>query len=218
MNFIEKTTNREAMLKYLTESATADCEADVERFLDVFNPTADRAEMGHIFYEHLGYNPITYYDFQDVLKVLDGLLEKVGKKKASVIQENKDAIVVRAQAIYEENRDENIRVALDMAIQEFIPDWNVRPPKYNHDTRPVVSDEEEDSDADDLAADLPDDDEGEDDGDDDDSLSLSDEDEDFNDLESPKIPGLDELGADDEDEGLKFDDDEDDGGMDDEEE
>lgn len=185
--------NREEMLKYLSATATADCEADVEKFLGIFDPAEDRSEMQEIFKENLGYDPITYYDIDKINEIMDNLLNSVGKKKQAILEEHKGEIMQRAHEIYEELRESNIRRALDMAIQEFIPDWKVKNPAIPAAIRPEVADdvEEEVDDEEVNSGADPIDDDGEVDEEDTDLKYDDDEDEPFDDIDNIDIPELD---------------------------
>jgi hypothetical protein len=124
MQLIKESKTRTQILEYLTATATADCEADVDALLQTFNPVEDRAEMGQVFQKALGYNPITYYDINDVLKAIDQLAEKSELTVASghVMKDNKEAIVQRALEIYDESREFNLKQSLAKALDEFLDD------------------------------------------------------------------------------------------------
>lgn len=193
--------NREEMLKYLSETATANCEADVEKFLGIFDPVEDRSEMQDIFKENLGYDPITYYDVDKINSILDGILESVGKKKLTILEDHKEDILKRAHEIYEELRVSNLRRALDMAIQEYIPDWKVSKAAIVEPERPEPieePDDEADIDATPDGADPIDDDMEVDEEDSDLKYDENDEDEPFDDIDNIDIPELDDNGDDDE--------------------
>lgn len=114
--------NRKAMLEYLSSTATANCEADVESFLKIFNPAPTRTEMGEIFKENLGYNPITHYDMQDVLAAFDEVVNsnEISSDGISIIVKKKDEIVEKAMAIFETRRDGYLRECLALAMADYL--------------------------------------------------------------------------------------------------
>lgn len=121
MELTKKKTKREEMMAYLTATATADSESDVQALLRLFNPVNSRAEMGGIYEETLGYNPITHYDIQDVIAVLDDAMDHVSSNSVSIFIKHKDEIVEKAMQIYEEKRLEHIKEAVALAMLDFLP-------------------------------------------------------------------------------------------------
>ena len=117
---INETKNRTEMLKYLSDTATASCEADVEEFLKIFNPAPTRKEMGDIFEENLGFNPITHYDIQDVIKAVDEVLDHVSRDGVELVTKHKDEIVEKAMAVVETRRDDFLKDCLLIALGDYL--------------------------------------------------------------------------------------------------
>lgn len=117
---IKETKNRTEMLKYLSDTATASCEADVEEFLKIFNPAPTRKEMGDIFEENLGFNPITHYDIQDVIKAVDEVLDHVSRDGVELVTKHKDEIVERAMTVVETRRDDFLKDCLLIALGDYL--------------------------------------------------------------------------------------------------
>lgn len=117
---IKETKNRTEMLKYLSDTATASCEADVEEFLKIFNPAPTRKEMGDIFEENLGFNPITHYDIQDVIKAVDEVLDHVSRDGVELVTTHKDEIVEKAMAVVETRRDDFLKDCLLIALGDYL--------------------------------------------------------------------------------------------------
>lgn len=117
---IKETKNRTEMLKYLSDTATASCEADVEEFLKIFNPAPTRKEMGDIFEENLGFNPITHYDIQDVIKAVDEVLDHVSRDGVELVTKHKDEIVEKAMAVVETRRDDFLKDCLLIALGDYL--------------------------------------------------------------------------------------------------
>lgn len=117
---IKETKNRTEMLKYLSDTATASCEADVEEFLKIFNPAPTRKEMGDIFEENLGFNPITHYDIQDVIKAVDEVLDHVSRDGVELVTKHKDEIVEKAMTVVETRRDDFLKDCLLIALGDYL--------------------------------------------------------------------------------------------------
>lgn len=117
---IKETKNRTEVLKYLSDTATASCEADVEEFLKIFNPAPTRKEMGDIFEENLGFNPITHYDIQDVIKAVDEVLDHVSRDGVELVTKHKDEIVEKAMAVVETRRDDFLKDCLLIALGDYL--------------------------------------------------------------------------------------------------
>ena len=115
-----KGAKREAMMAYLTATATADSEGDVDSLLKLFNPVESREDMGEIFEDTLGYNPITHYDIKDVIKVVDDAIDHVSSAGVKTIVANKTKIVDKAMEIYEARRMEHIQEAVATAMVDFL--------------------------------------------------------------------------------------------------
>lgn len=197
MNLIENHSKREAMIQYLSGLATADSDADVDALLKIYNPLDDRAEMGKVFQDTLGYNPITHYDITDINSILDKVINDVESDKvAKKLGSKKDEIILRARAIYEENREKNMKAALQQAISEYIEDMEQVNSilEYDAPARPKVSDDEDDDEGYSAVA-------SEDDEEDEEEGLKIDTDDDI-DLDDPDIPELKFPGDEDD---IKFD-------------
>lgn len=117
---IKETKNRTEMLKYLADTATANSEADVEEFLKIFNPAPSRKEMGEIFEANLGFDPITHYDIQDVIKAVDEVMDHVSRDGMEILVSKKDEIVEKTMAVVESRRDDFLRECLLVALGDYL--------------------------------------------------------------------------------------------------
>lgn len=117
---IKETKNRTEMLKYLADTATANSEADVEEFLKIFNPAPSRKEMGEIFEANLGFDPITHYDIQDVIKAVDEVMDHVSRDGMEILVGKKDEIVEKTMAVVESRRDDFLRECLAIALADYL--------------------------------------------------------------------------------------------------
>lgn len=174
--------NRSEILKILGEVATANTEADLESFLSVFNPVNNRKKMGEIYKENLGYDPITYFDMSDILKLIDKAMACMSSKTAEAVKTNEELIVNETLKILNKDHASRLKSALAHVISPYL---------FTTDEKTKVGElligESLETDRDD-------------DGDDDDDLSRVeiDDDDDSFDLSDPDIPTLD-MGIDDED-------------------
>lgn len=174
--------NRSEILKILGEVATANTEADLESFLSVFNPVNNRKKMGEIYKENLGYDPITYFDMSDILKLIDKAMACMSSKTAEAVKTNEELIVNETLKILNKDHASRLKSALAHVISPYL---------FTTDEKTKVGElligESLETDHDD-------------DGDDDDDLSRVeiDDDDDSFDLSDPDIPTLD-MGIDDED-------------------
>lgn len=192
------TKTREEMLRFLGDAATANSEADLDPVLNLFNPVDDRKEMGEKFEETLGYNPITHYDFKDVVAAVDSVSIQVSDEGRMVIENQLDDIAKRAMAILEEGREAHIKAAVAKALSEFLGKVDADAAElFLFDGRPSVAkkapkESRNDDPADDDYPELSDDD---DDEKEDNSLLLDDgefedddEEESFPELDEDEIP------------------------------
>ena len=189
------TKTREEMLKFLGNAATADSEADLDPVLNLFNPVDDRKEMGEKFEETLGYNPITHYDFRDVVAAVDSVSIQVSDEGRMVIENQLDDIAKRAMAILEEGREAHIKAAVAKALSEFLGKVDADAAElFLFDGRPSVAKKATKESDDDSTDDYPELDD-EDDEKEDNSLLLDDgefedddEEENFPELDEDEIP------------------------------
>lgn len=160
-------SKRDELMAYITATATADSEEDVERLLSIFNPVEDRQEMGKVFDNVLGYNPITHYDMKDIMAVIDDVEIHAGETDFIVVDavmEKRDEIAEEAMKIYEANRSKNIKEAVAKATEKFC-DADTASAVYFYLTGEApsvedIADDDEDEDSslgDDIGEDLDDD-------------------------------------------------------------
>lgn len=117
---INETKNRQAMLAYLADTATANCEADVDAFLQVFTPADTRNEMSQIFQDNLGYDPISLYDMKDIITIVEKALDKVSEKTAQKVEKQMDQLVQEAYAAFDDARTSNLKAAISSVIDHYV--------------------------------------------------------------------------------------------------
>ena len=186
MELIKETKTRAEIIAYLTRTATADSETDVEAFMKVFNPVDDRKEMGKVYQEALGYNPITHYDIKDIIWYIEGAIGRMSKAAAEKVAKSKDSIAKKAAKLYEDRREENLKTAVADVLVNYLTDEDdlTKVGEYLIGTSMAYPNSEESEDFED--------DEDEDDG----GLRVIDDDTDMDDLDS-SIPSLDDTDDDD---------------------
>ena len=162
MELIKSTKSREEMLKFLGDTATASSEVDVENFLKIFHPTDDRDQMGKIYEEQLGYNPVAHFDIQDIIKAVDDVLDgaRISSDASKIIVAKKDAIVDRAYAIFDSEREMQLRKCLAKAFSYFLDKSDAMAAafyltgEYVQRDDPFEEDDEDEEDGDDLTAEM----------------------------------------------------------------
>lgn len=157
----EKKANRSAYMAFLSSSATADCEADLDGLLQLFNPVESRNRMGEIFSDTLGYNPITHYDMQDILTAIDDALQYMSESGKAKVADGRETIAKHAQRVYEDNRLRNINEAVVSALSAVLSadDTNSVSIGLTGAAIPILETDDDDDDEVLSAADSDDDDE-----------------------------------------------------------
>lgn len=116
-----------ALLSYINATVSASSEQDVDYLLKIMSPSNDRDEMGKLYDEILGYNPITHFDKEDIRSMLKKCEEKAPDPVATTIKQQEDYIINETLAKYNEGRDN--RLAMDLCnviknITGWLPDIN----------------------------------------------------------------------------------------------
>ena len=105
-------------LKEVLDICNASGEEGYDNLFKIMEPTDERDEMGPIYEEALGYNPITYYDVKDIEKLIDDVESDTVRE---MINEHKDEII---DTVLEMRRDSLVddfgnAVTLILGIDEF---------------------------------------------------------------------------------------------------
>jgi len=82
-------------LLYLNKTVHADSEDDLDFLFDLMKPTDDREEMGKIYENSIGYNPLDYFDEKDLRKKFKGILEAAPVSVKSELKDKEDSIISR---------------------------------------------------------------------------------------------------------------------------
>lgn len=193
---IKNTKSRKEIMEFLTATATADSEQHVQgNLLKLFNPAESREDMGKIYNDVLGYNPINHFDREELKELLDMALNAMADEHpnaAENIGKHRGLIVDRALESFESDRTDTFRTLLAREAQQYADDvsvysyFGVDSPDYatinddDDDEVDAISDYEGDSDDaldgdDDLSNPVLDDDDNFQYGEDDDTDSEEDE-------------------------------------------
>ncbi len=116
------------LLAYLTRTATANSEDDVEELLGLLNPVEDEIEAGRNFEEAIGYNPINYYDrkyangvLNDILDACNGdLIGTISDESVQRIRDHKDDIIGRIMDCFPKYKAKTISEMIPEFLVDFI--------------------------------------------------------------------------------------------------
>ena len=126
---IKNTKTRKEIMSFLTTTATADSEQSVqENLLKLFNPASTREDMGKIYNDVLGYNPINHFDREELRDLLDMALNAIADEHpdtADEIGKHRGVIVDRALESFEADRTETFRTILAREAQSYAGDVSV---------------------------------------------------------------------------------------------
>lgn len=126
---IKNTKTRKEIMSFLTTTATADSEQSVqENLLKLFNPASTREDMGKIYNDVLGYNPINHFDREELRDLLDMALNAIADEHpdtADEISKHRGVIVDRALESFEADRTETFRTILAREAQSYAGDVSV---------------------------------------------------------------------------------------------
>lgn len=111
-------------LKQILDIVKSNSEESIDDLLDLMQPEGkSRYEMGETFEETLGYNPISYYDEQQLRKIADEIADDptTAPEVTEYIKDgdHKESLVSRAYEIFESERDTTfLPAAMEEAIEE----------------------------------------------------------------------------------------------------
>lgn len=114
------TEQKTKLLGFVTAAATADSEEDFEAFLKVLNPSDNREDMAVAYETALGYNPITAFDFNDLLRIVDDITVDADSSIQSLLKGHKEEITDRAMEIFESRRESQLKYCVALAACEIL--------------------------------------------------------------------------------------------------
>lgn len=126
---IHNTKSRKEIMEFLTATATANSESDVQaKLLKIFDPVKSRYEMGDVFEDVLGYNPINHYDREDIKELLHMAIEGMETdhpQEAKAIDTHSSIIVDRALDAYDGDRMDTLRLLVAREAQQYVDAMSV---------------------------------------------------------------------------------------------
>ena len=162
------TTNisTKSLLDYIAASATSRTEEDEAYLMMLMQPTTDRDEMGDLYSNRLGYNPIKYFDEKDLRRIYSAITRKAPMNIRTILETNEDLFIEKTMIRLDESREEYLTNLLAKVISEetgwIDPDLDFEETDTNGDSFDSLEDFEDGDDnlnEDDMSDDEEDDDE-----------------------------------------------------------
>lgn len=110
-----------ATLQNLLDIVTANSEDVIDNFLDLMRPDDfTREEMGVIYEDTVGYDPISYYDKKDMRDYADQIAENptTPQEVVDYIKESRDELVEEAYSLLDLSRENNIQACVESVIND----------------------------------------------------------------------------------------------------
>lgn len=124
-NFQHRMENK---LQMIISAATASSEEDLAPLFRILNPTNDRDEMGEIYTDTLGYNPITHFDRQDLVRIYHEIVEDAPGEISEILSERESEIIDLSLSLFDSNRTDLLQAQLEEVIYAEtgieIGDWD----------------------------------------------------------------------------------------------
>lgn len=118
-------SEKSKLLEYVTRTATANDEKDVEVILKLMHPVDDPDEMGETFEDVLGYNPIVYYDEKTIEDLLKTGSESLSEASKEIIREHSSEIISEVLNHYQMKKEKHLAESMVAVIRNFIEDDDV---------------------------------------------------------------------------------------------
>jgi len=148
-NFMKK----QSILDYVAATATCNSEEDLETLLKVLNPTDDREVMSEVYTAALGYNPITFFDENDLRKIYKCIIDSAPDEVKDQIGDREDDIIDDAMLLIDESREDTFIHVISNIIKDITGWSNLDESEIHDDNKKEISIEDDDDDDDDLFSD-----------------------------------------------------------------
>lgn len=102
-------------LDVILAAATVDDDSDAMRAINKLKNPTDRDEMTDVFRKTIGYDPTTFFDRREMVKII----EDFENESNYDIESSKEKIVDLAMQIYEENRTNHQKIAIKEAMKRL---------------------------------------------------------------------------------------------------
>lgn len=165
-NLKETTKTSVALLNYINATVNAHSENDMEPLLSLLRPTEDREQMGAIYEQTLGYNPISFFDIKYLEKKFDEIVETAPEDLKDELRDKKEAIIHQVMLHKDNLNDEYL---LYLLVSEIASESGWTNPNFKVDINVAIADEMSNGESFEVIDDIDDeevDDDGEDDEDD----------------------------------------------------
>ena len=116
-----------SILEKLLAVATCNSEEDQEKLEQLLDPTT-RTEMGPVYEEAIGYNPITYFDRRDTEKYFNSMIEDAPQSIKEVLEEKKEEII---ESVLEHKENLNEEYLITLLNLSFEKECGWRNKKYH---------------------------------------------------------------------------------------
>lgn len=103
-------------LDYINKTRNANSEDDIDELLRIMNPTDDRDEMGRVYEDVLGYNPLQYFDENALRSLLEEVTTYAPASVVTIIKNSKEQIISKALQELKVLAEESIVAALISAL------------------------------------------------------------------------------------------------------
>jgi hypothetical protein len=118
-----KGTTTKTLLDYIQETVTASSEGDLEHLMVLMRPTENREEMGIVYDELLGYNPITYFDEKYQHRIYAGVISRAPSHLKDALSKKEEWIIKLTMRNYDSFRDDFLSKTLAKVIFDQY-NWN----------------------------------------------------------------------------------------------
>lgn len=130
-----------SMQEYITKMTTASSEEDLDYLLLLMAPSDDRDEMGEVYQNTLGYDPINYFDEKYITKSFEDIMENAPISIKESLLAEKDKIIGK---VIDKKKLEIDSMLLNILVKEIFEETGWIPFELEGDG--WLEDEDEDDD------------------------------------------------------------------------
>jgi len=113
--------NTSRLLKYLNATRGASSEEDYSDLYAVLEPTSSAEEMGEVYENVLGYNPVTYFDVTFISDAIMKGCEALPEKYAAKLIDKKDEIISLTMEGFTDDKRTLLTTTLLDIVDEYLP-------------------------------------------------------------------------------------------------
>ena len=135
------------LLEFYNKTVHAESEEDLDFIFGILNPTDSKEEMGKVYEDSLGYNPLDFFDKKTLSKKFDEFLTDAPSSIQSELKEKRNGILDRS--LLQRDRDEDAHLSMILASEIYAETGWSAPGFYFMDSlseedEEVVDDDEDD--------------------------------------------------------------------------